>query len=51
MTPHIGDVKLYKTSGHYEKYGKDSFQPISTPVEGEAIFAETDELPAPLRDL
>ena len=33
-TPHIGNVSLYKTSGHFEKYGKDSFQPISTPQEG-----------------
>ncbi|MDP3442766.1 MAG: TGS domain-containing protein, partial [Ignavibacteria bacterium] len=35
ITPHIGNVNLYKTSGHYEKYGADSFKPISTPVEGE----------------
>ena len=32
-TPHIGNVNLYKTSGHFEKYGADSFQPISTPQE------------------
>lgn len=31
MTPHIGNVNLYKTSGHYQKYGKDSFQTIKTP--------------------
>ena len=37
-TPHIGDVSLYKTSGHYEKYGKDSFQPMSTPQEGEQFM-------------
>ena len=44
ITPHIGNKELYVTSGHYAKYGKDSFQPIHTPIEG-------DELPAPLRDL
>ena len=35
MTPHIGDVNLYKTSGHYQKYGQDSFRTITTPFEGE----------------
>ncbi|MFA6768251.1 MAG: TGS domain-containing protein, partial [Parabacteroides sp.] len=35
MTPHIGSKQLYVTSGHYAKYGKDSFQPIHTPQEGE----------------
>ncbi len=35
ITPHIGNIELYKTSGHYAKYGKDSFQPIHTPIEGE----------------
>ncbi len=35
MTPHIGSKELYETSGHWEKYGKDSFQPIATPQEGE----------------
>ena len=35
MTPHIGGKQLYVTSGHYAKYGKDSFQPIHTPQEGE----------------
>jgi len=34
ITPHIGSKNLYVTSGHYEKYGPDSFQPIKTPVEG-----------------
>ena len=34
ITPHIGQKELYVTSGHYEKYGKDSFQPIKTPAEG-----------------
>ena len=38
MTPHIGSKNLYVTSGHYAKYGKDSFQPITTPEEGEEYF-------------
>ena len=38
ITPHIGHKDLYVTSGHYEKYGKDSFQPIKTPQEGEEFF-------------
>ena len=38
ITPHIGNVELYKTSGHYAKYGADSFRPITTPQEGEAYF-------------
>ena len=38
VTPHIGSKQLYVTSGHYEKYGKDSFQPIRTPDEGEEFF-------------
>lgn len=45
ITPHIGDVKLYKTSGHYEKYGKDSFQPISTPAEGEEYLLKPMNCP------
>ena len=45
ITPHIGDVKLYKTSGHYEKYGKDSFQPITTPVEGEEYLLKPMNCP------
>ncbi len=45
MTPHIGDVKLYKTSGHYEKYGKDSFQPIKTPAEGEEYLLKPMNCP------
>jgi len=45
ITPHIGNVNLYKTSGHYEKYGKDSFQPISTPVEGEQYFLKPMNCP------
>ena len=35
MTPHIGNKALYVTSGHWDHYGKDSFQPITTPEEGE----------------
>ncbi|HUI32345.1 MAG: threonine--tRNA ligase [Dysgonamonadaceae bacterium] len=38
ITPHIGSKQLYVTSGHYEKYGKDSFQPIHTPEEGEEFL-------------
>jgi len=38
ISPHIGNVELYRTSGHLAKYGKDSFQPINTPVEGEQFF-------------
>ncbi len=45
ITPHIGDVNLYKTSGHYEKYGKDSFQPISTPAEGEEYLLKPMNCP------
>jgi threonyl-tRNA synthetase len=45
MTPHIGNVELYKTSGHYEKYGKDSFQPISTPHEDETYMLKPMNCP------
>lgn len=45
ITPHIGDVKLYKTSGHYEKYGKDSFQTITTPAEGEEYLLKPMNCP------
>jgi threonyl-tRNA synthetase len=45
QTPHIGDVNLYKTSGHYEKYGKDSFQPIHTPFEGEEFLLKPMNCP------
>ena len=38
MCPPIGHKNLYITSGHYAKYGKDSFQPIHTPAEGEEYF-------------
>ena len=38
VTPHIGHKNLYVTSGHYEKYGEDSFQPIKTPHEGEEFL-------------
>ncbi|NVN95304.1 MAG: threonine--tRNA ligase [Bacteroidetes bacterium] len=45
ICPHIGNVELYKTSGHFQKYGKDSFQPISTPVEGEQFFLKPMNCP------
>jgi len=45
MCPHIGNVDLYKTSGHYEKYGVDSFRPITTPQEGEAFFLKPMNCP------
>ncbi|MDD2527677.1 MAG: threonine--tRNA ligase [Lentimicrobiaceae bacterium] len=45
ITPHIGNVELYKTSGHFQKYGKDSFQPISTPVEGEQFMLKPMNCP------
>ncbi len=45
ITPHIGNVNLYKTSGHYDKYGKDSFQPIQTPIEGEEFFLKPMNCP------
>jgi len=44
-TPHIGHKNLYVTSGHYEKYGKDSFQPIKTPQEGEEFFLKPMNCP------
>jgi threonyl-tRNA synthetase len=45
ITPHIGNKNLYITSGHYEKYGKDSFQPIQTPQEGEEFFLKPMNCP------
>ncbi len=45
ITPHIGHKELYVTSGHYEKYGKDSFQPIKTPQEGEEYFLKPMNCP------
>ncbi len=45
VTPHIGHKQLYITSGHYEKYGEDSFQPIQTPVEGEEFFLKPMNCP------
>lgn len=45
VTPHIGHKNLYITSGHYEKYGKDSFQPIKTPQEGEEFFLKPMNCP------
>ncbi len=44
-TPHIALKELYICSGHYEKYGKDSFQPISTPREGEQFFLKPMNCP------
>ncbi len=45
ISPHIGNVNLYKTSGHYEKYGKDSFKPIQTPVQDEEYFLKPMNCP------
>ncbi len=45
VTPHIGNKELYVTSGHYAKYGKDSFQPIHTPEEGEEYFLKPMNCP------
>ena len=45
MTPHIGNKQLYVTSGHYAKYGKDSFQPIHTPEEGEEYLLKPMNCP------
>ncbi len=45
VTPHIGQKELYETSGHYAKYGEDSFQPISTPAEGEEFLLKPMNCP------
>jgi threonyl-tRNA synthetase len=45
ITPHIGNKELYVTSGHYEKYGADSFQPILTPNEGEIFLLKPMNCP------
>lgn len=45
ITPHIGQKELYVTSGHYAKYGKDSFQPIHTPQEGEEFLLKPMNCP------
>jgi threonyl-tRNA synthetase len=45
VTPHIGSKELYVTSGHYEKYGADSFQPIKTPNEGEEFLLKPMNCP------
>jgi threonyl-tRNA synthetase len=45
ITPHIGHKNLYVTSGHYEKYGADAFQPIKTPQEGEEFFLKPMNCP------
>jgi len=46
ITPHIGQKELWETSGHYAKYGKDSFQPIHTPQEGEEFLLKPMNCPA-----
>jgi threonyl-tRNA synthetase len=45
ITPHIGSKELYETSGHWAKYGADSFQPIQTPVEGEVYMLKPMNCP------
>ncbi len=45
ISPHIGHKNLYVTSGHYEKYGEDSFRPITTPSEGEEFFLKPMNCP------
>lgn len=45
ITPHIGNKELYVTSGHFEKYGKDSFRPITTPQEGEEFLLKPMNCP------
>lgn len=45
ITPHIGSKELYETSGHYAKYGKDSFQPIDTPHQGEEFLLKPMNCP------
>ncbi|MFT6845108.1 MAG: threonyl-tRNA synthetase [Flavobacteriales bacterium] len=45
ITPHIGNKELYVCSGHYEKYGEDSFQPIKTPNEGEEFYLKPMNCP------
>lgn len=45
ITPHIGNKELYVCSGHYAKYGKDSFQPINTPEEGEEYLLKPMNCP------
>ena len=45
ITPHIGQKELYVTSGHYAKYGEDSFQPIHTPKEDEELLLKPMNCP------
>ncbi len=45
ITPHIGQKELYETSGHYAKYGADSFQPVTTPNEGEEFLLKPMNCP------
>ena len=51
ITPHIGQKELYVTSGHYAKYGKDSFQPIHTPAEGEEFLLKPMNCPPTVKYL
>jgi threonyl-tRNA synthetase len=45
ISPHIGNKELYETSGHYQKYGESSFQPISTPADGEEFLLKPMNCP------
>jgi threonyl-tRNA synthetase len=45
ISPHIGNVELYKISGHLQKYGEESFRPISTPIPGEQFFLKPMNCP------
>jgi threonyl-tRNA synthetase len=45
ICPHIGNVELYKISGHYQKYGESSFRPITTPIPGEEFFLKPMNCP------
>lgn len=45
ISPHIGNVTLYKKSGHFQKYGEESFRPISTPIQGEAFLLKPMNCP------
>ena len=49
VTPHIGNKKLYETSGHWDKYGEDSFRPIQTPQEGDLLKPVTASTLSPAR--
>jgi len=45
ISPHIGQKELYMTSGHFQKYGEDSFQPIKTPQDGEEYLLKPMNCP------